>query len=84
MEHGAVVTAAVVGRPHEVRGEDIVAFVTLSSGYSVNSEELREYCRQRIASYKVPREFRIVESLPQTSTGKLARKDLKRQAERGS
>lgn len=77
IEHPAVVTAGVVGKPDEVYGEEIVAFVTLEADSAVNAEGLIAWARQRIGGYKYPREIRIVPSLPLTTVGKLDRKALR-------
>ncbi len=75
--HPAVAQAAVVGAPDPVRGEVVVAFVILRDGASATADELREYCRSRIAGYKAPARVVVCASFPQTTTGKLARKTLK-------
>lgn len=79
--HAAVEQAAVVGGPDPVRGEVVVAFVVLRPGAGATPEDLREYCRRNIASYKAPALVVISETLPKTDTGKLARRELKSWAE---
>ncbi len=76
-EHPAVAQAAVVGRPDEIYGEEIVAFVSTVAADAVTGEELIEWARGRIGGYKYPREVHIVESLPLTAVGKLDRKALR-------
>ena len=75
--HDDVVEAAVTGVPHPLRGEEVVAFVRLRPGSSTGPDALREWARARIASYKVPARILIVEDFPRTSTGKLARRELR-------
>jgi malonyl-CoA/methylmalonyl-CoA synthetase len=68
-EQPEVAEAAVVGRPDAIRGEAPVAYVVLKSG--VESEELRRRCREKLASFKTPREFCEVERLPRNAMGKV-------------
>jgi fatty-acyl-CoA synthase len=60
----------VIGVPSERYGEEVMAWVRLSAGVTVTSEELIAACRGRIATYKIPRYWKFVESFPMTVTGK--------------
>jgi len=77
LEHPAVASAGVVGRPDERHGEEVVAFVALTSPDAVGDEELIEWARRRIGGYKYPREVHIVDAIPLTAVGKLDRKALR-------
>jgi long-chain acyl-CoA synthetase len=77
VEHPAVQLAAVVGRPDEVHGEEIVAFVSLHEEQASTPDELIAWARQRIGGYKYPRELQIVDAVPLTSVGKIDRKALR-------
>jgi long-chain acyl-CoA synthetase len=77
MTHPAVAMAAVVGRPDERLGEEVIAFVSLVDGLTVTPEELVGYARDLLGAHKYPREVRIVEAVPLTSVGKLDRKRLR-------
>jgi fatty-acyl-CoA synthase len=79
--HPAVLECAVVGSPDEKWGEVPVAFVTLREGAQVEVDDLRDFLRERIAGFKVPRRIEFVE-LPKTSTGKI-QKNVLRQRLRG-
>jgi fatty-acyl-CoA synthase len=68
--HPAVLSAAVVAQPDEKWGETPCAFIELKFGASVTAEELRLFCRDHLAGYKVPRTF-VFRELPKTSTGKI-------------
>lgn len=74
-EHPAVAEAAVFGAPHEVLGEDVVAAVVLSG--DVSDEDLAAFCRERLASYKVPRRFLHRDALPRNAMGKALKRQLR-------
>jgi len=75
--HPSVAEAAVVGIEDELRGERIKAFVGLTDGRVATERELKEFCREYLARYKVPKEIIIMDSLPRTATGKICKEDLK-------
>jgi long-chain acyl-CoA synthetase len=77
LEHPAVATAGVVGRPDPCLGEEIVAFVTLKPSQDAYPAELMAFARARMAEHKYPREIRIADALPLTTVGKLDRKALR-------
>jgi malonyl-CoA/methylmalonyl-CoA synthetase len=68
-EQEEVAEAAVVGMPDAIRGEEPVAYVVLKS--AVEAAELARRCREKLASFKAPREFRVVERLPRNAMGKV-------------
>lgn len=74
--HPDVDAAAVVGAPDERLGEVVVAFVVPRTGEHVTEVDLRGFCSARIAGYKVPVRVHVVDALPETDTGKLARRRL--------
>ncbi len=75
-EHPHVVEAAVLGRPDERLGEEVVAFVAITEGVVVEEGEIVEFCRERLAAYKYPRAVRILPDLPKGSTGKILKRML--------
>ncbi len=77
--HPAVMGAAVVATPDAKWGEVPCAFIELREGVSVTAEELTEFCRERMARFKVPKHF-IFETLPKTSTGKIQKFVLREKA----
>ncbi len=77
LAHPSVTAAAVVGRPDEKSGEEVVAVVALHPGASATSEELMDFARERLARYKYPREVLVVDSVPLTSVGKTDRKAVR-------
>jgi long-chain acyl-CoA synthetase len=75
--HPAVAEAAVVGMPDEVRGEVPLAFVIPSASAQIAESELRSFCREKLAGFKVPREIRIEQDLPRGPTGKILKRALR-------
>lgn len=78
-----VAQVAVVGVADPDWGQRVVAFVTPRSGAEVTEDRVREHCASRMASYKKPKEVRVVADLPLNSTGKIAKKVLRAQLEEG-
>jgi fatty-acyl-CoA synthase len=81
--HPAVLSAAVVAQPDEKWGETPCAFIELKFGASVTADELREFCREHLARFKVPKTF-VFRELPKTSTGKIQKFALREIAKSAS
>jgi acetyl-CoA synthetase len=80
VSHDAVAEAAVVGRPDDLTGEAVVAFVTLESGRTPSpelKEQLRAHVAKEIGSLARPAELRFSDSLPKTRSGKIMRRLLR-------
>jgi fatty-acyl-CoA synthase len=71
LAHPAVMEVGVVGLPHDKWGEAPYAFVVLKPGATATADELRSYCRSKLAHFKVPHGFTFVPDLPRTATGKI-------------
>ena len=71
VSHPAVGEAAVVGTPDDRWGEVPIAFLTLRGTDRPDPEELRTFLRDRLAHFKVPKRFEVVDELPKTGTGKI-------------
>lgn len=77
MKHPAISFVAVVGIPHDKLGEEVKAFIILKEKQNVTAEEIIEWCRKQLASYKYPRTVEFCATLPMTATGKLLKKELR-------
>jgi len=77
LTHPAVAGAAVVGRPDDRLGEEVVAFIALRSGQTATPEELTGFAKENLAATKYPRDIRVVDAIPLTSVGKVDRKRLR-------
>ncbi|WP_370875901.1 long-chain-fatty-acid--CoA ligase [Caldalkalibacillus uzonensis] len=75
-EHPAVQECAVIGVPDEYRGETVKAFIVRKEGKQVTEEELEQYCRSKLAAYKVPRIYEFRDELPKSMVGKVLRRVL--------
>jgi acyl-CoA synthetase (AMP-forming)/AMP-acid ligase II len=75
--HEAVASCAVIGVPDETWGELVHAVVVLHPGSSVTPDELRDFARERIANYKVPRSVAFVDALPVSGAGKVLKRELR-------
>ena len=84
LEHPLVRDAAVIGVPHQLRGETVVAYVTLKRSDGADTiatrREIREWLRERLPSYKLPRRIEIVSEIPKTLIGKPLRRVLRETA----
>ena len=74
--HRGIKEAAVVGIPDEYRGETVKAFIVPKEGYTLDPEEITEFCRQHLAAYKVPRLIEFRSELPKSLVGKVLRRVL--------
>ncbi|MGD8195207.1 long-chain-fatty-acid--CoA ligase [Herbiconiux sp. P18] len=75
--HPDVAAAAVVALPRASGGEDVAAAVVLREGASLDAEGLRDFCRTRLAAYKVPKRIVAVDDLPRSLIGKVLRREVR-------
>ncbi len=75
-QHPKVLEAAVIGLPDKVRGEKVTAYVVLKPGETATAQEIRAFCRERLAHYKEPRAVHFRDELPKTMAGKVLRRAL--------
>ncbi len=76
--HEAVNQAAVIGVPHKKWGETVKAMVVLNPGAKVEEEELSDFCKSNLASYKKPTSVDFLPDLPKTSSGKINKRELRK------
>lgn len=79
-EHPKVLEACVVGVPDAYRGETVRAYIVPRPGQKVTAEELDAFCRERLAAYKVPKQYEFRTELPKTMIGKVLRRALREEA----
>ena len=79
--HPKIQEAAAIGVPDSHRGEAIQAFVVTTEGATITPEEIIDYCKERLAKFKVPSKIYIVESLPKTPAAKIDKKALQESLE---
>jgi long-chain acyl-CoA synthetase len=72
-----VLECAVIGVPHEVRGEEVLAVVAPKPGMTLDLDALAEHTAARLAKYKLPRSYEVRDELPKTSTGKINKVPLR-------
>jgi acyl-CoA synthetase (AMP-forming)/AMP-acid ligase II len=76
-QHPAVATCAVIGVPDETWGERVHAVVVPAAGATVTLEELRAFCGDRLAGYKLLRSMDVVDALPLSPVGKVLKRALR-------
>jgi acyl-CoA synthetase (AMP-forming)/AMP-acid ligase II len=77
-EHPSIDDVAVIGVPDEKWGEVPKAVVVMAPGSTIDIDQIQAYCRERLASFKCPKSFDVVDALPRNPTGKILKKDLRK------
>jgi long-chain acyl-CoA synthetase len=71
-----VASAAAIGVPDPLYGEEVAAFVVLKEGVEASAEELLEFCRAHLADFKCPKTITFLDEMPKGPTGKLLKREL--------
>ena len=86
VEHEAVLESAVVAKPDDIRGEIVMAYITLAPGFEASDDlarDIQEFVKKQTAPYKYPRAIEFRDALPKTISGKIRRVELREDASRG-
>jgi acyl-CoA synthetase (AMP-forming)/AMP-acid ligase II len=76
-----IADAAVVGKPNNDLGETVAAFIVRKDGAQLSENEILEYCKEKMANYKVPAMIIFIDEIPRTLTGKIMKKELRQKLE---
>jgi long-chain acyl-CoA synthetase len=76
-QHEGVLEVAVIGLPHEIRGEEVLAVVAPVDGYELDTVQLSAFVSERLAKYKLPAKIELRDELPKTPTGKISKGPLR-------
>lgn len=79
--HEGISDVQVIGVASEKYGEEVMAWVKPRSGYDISAKSLTEYCKGRIATYKIPKYWKFVDSFPMTVTGKIRKVEMREVSE---
>jgi len=79
--HPDIADAAVVGEPHRLHGEIPIAFVVPKPGAQVEPASVRDWCKEHLGRYEIPRRIELREDLPRNAAGKILKRELRRQGE---
>jgi len=80
-QHPDILEAAVVGEPHGSHGEIVVAHVVAREGVELDDRGLKSFCREQLGQHQMPRRFVMHEGLPKNATGKILKRELRREGE---
>ena len=84
LDHPAISQAITFALPHDKLGEEVAAAVVLSEGSDADEKALKEFAKERLAKFKIPRKIFIVNEIPKGATGKLQRIGLHKKLGLGS
>ena len=76
-QHPDIVECAVIGQQDELHGEIVVAYMVTTEGKDLSASDMRQFCRDKLGRYQIPKKFHFVDSLPKNATGKIMKRELK-------
>lgn len=76
-EHPKILEACTIGVSDAYRGETVKAFVVVKQGETLSEQEVIDFCKERLAPYKVPKIIAFIDELPKSAVGKILRRKLK-------
>jgi long-chain acyl-CoA synthetase len=76
-QHPKILEAWTIGIPDQYREETVKAYIVVKPGEKATAEEVIQYCREKLAAYKVPRMVEFIDALPKSAIGKILRKEVK-------
>jgi long-chain acyl-CoA synthetase len=77
MTHPKVLEVCTIGVPDAYRGETVKTFVVVRPGQALTEQEVKDFCRQTLAAYKVPKIVEFLDALPKSAVGKILRRELR-------
>ncbi len=77
-KHPAIEDAVVVGKKDEIHGEIPIGIIKLKEGFNVAEYEIKKFCKEHLANFKIPHKFQIWNELPRTGTGKILKKEIRK------
>jgi long-chain acyl-CoA synthetase len=77
MGHPKILEACAIGVPHDYRGETVKAFIVVKEGEQLTEDDVKKYCQENLAAYKVPKIIEFIDELPKSAVGKILRRKLK-------
>jgi long-chain acyl-CoA synthetase len=80
-QHPDILEAAVIGEPHESHGEIVVAHVVPVAGSGLDIATVKAHCRKHLGQHQLPRKVLLREALPKNATGKILKRELRKQGE---
>jgi long-chain acyl-CoA synthetase len=76
-EHPKILEACTIGVPDPYRGETVKSFVVVKPGEALAEEEILQYCKEKMAAYKVPKKIEFTDALPKSAVGKILKREVK-------
>jgi long-chain acyl-CoA synthetase len=76
-EHPKILEACCIGIPDDYRGETVKAFIVTQPGQSLSKQEIIQFCKEKLAAYKIPKQIEFIDELPKSAIGKIMRRKLR-------